>query len=123
MTTLREAAQQALEALETLVPTKGPSIYNSARDALRAALAEPVQTQQEKMMPITDDNGQALRPQYQVIERQGNWFLLYDQRQLGNSVRHEFRIQKLQHDIMLCPGITLAEAQRRFQEKVESDYE
>ena len=123
MTTLREAAQQALEALETLVPTKGPSIYNSARDNLRVALAEPVQTQQEKMMPITDDNGQALRPQYQVIERQGNWFLLYDQRQLGNSVRHEFRIQKLQHDIMLYPGITLAEAQRRFQEKVESDYE
>jgi hypothetical protein len=42
MTTLRDAAQQALEALETLVPTKGPSIYNSARDNLRVALAEPV---------------------------------------------------------------------------------
>lgn len=42
MTTLREAAQQALEALETLVPTKGPSVHNSARDALRAALAEPL---------------------------------------------------------------------------------
>ena len=40
MTTLRTAVQQALEALETLVPTKGPSIYNSARDALRAALAQ-----------------------------------------------------------------------------------
>ena len=40
MTTLREAAQQALEALETLVPTKGPSIYNSARDDRRAALAQ-----------------------------------------------------------------------------------
>ena len=40
MNPLREAAQQALEALETLVPTKGPSIYNSARDALRAALAQ-----------------------------------------------------------------------------------
>ena len=46
MSALREAAQQALEALETLVPTKGPSIYNSARDALRAVLAqqaEPVE--------------------------------------------------------------------------------
>ena len=39
---LEDAARQALEALETLVPTKGPSIYNSARDNLRAALAEPV---------------------------------------------------------------------------------
>ena len=46
MNDLRTAAQQALEALETLVPTKGPSIYNSARDDLRAALAqqaEPVE--------------------------------------------------------------------------------
>ena len=42
MSDLRTAAQQALEALETLVPTKGPSIYNSARDDLRAALTAPV---------------------------------------------------------------------------------
>lgn len=53
MTTItidRAVVQQALEALETLVPTKGPSIYNSARDALRAALAqqdEPVLVQGE----------------------------------------------------------------------------
>ena len=50
MSDLRIAAQQALEALETLVPTKGPSIYNSARDALRSALAqqdEPVLVQGE----------------------------------------------------------------------------
>ena len=43
MTTItlpRAVVEQALEALETLVPTKGPSIYNSARDALRAALAQ-----------------------------------------------------------------------------------
>ena len=46
MTDLHKAAQQALEALETLVPTKGPSVYNSARDALKVALAqqaEPVE--------------------------------------------------------------------------------
>jgi hypothetical protein len=36
----RAVVEQALEALETLVPTKGPSICNSARDALRAALAQ-----------------------------------------------------------------------------------
>ena len=41
MTDLRQAAQQALDALETLVPANGPSVYNSARDALRAALAAP----------------------------------------------------------------------------------
>jgi hypothetical protein len=77
----------------------------------------------ESAMPITDDNGQALRPQFRVIEQKGNWYLLYDQIQLGEAVRHEFRIQKLRHDIALYPGIPLAEAKKRFQEKVESDYE
>ena len=74
-------------------------------------------------MPITDDNGQALLKQYKVIEQQGNWFLLYDQMQVGEGVRHEFRIQKLRHDIALYPGITLIEAQKRFREKVEADHE
>ena len=79
--------------------------------------------QQEKTMPITDDNGKAIRYQYRVIEQRGNWFLLYDQHQLGNTVVHEFRIQKLKHDILLFPGITLAEAQKIFAEKVEADNE
>lgn len=74
-------------------------------------------------MPITDDYGQAMRPQYRVIEQCGKWVLLYDQHQLGKVVRHEFRIQKLTHDIALYPGITLAEAQKRFREKVEADNE
>ena len=74
-------------------------------------------------MPITDDHGQALRPQYRVIEQQGQWQLLYDQHQVGETVRHEFRIQKMTHDIALYPGITLAEAQKRFREKVEADNE
>ena len=74
-------------------------------------------------MPITDDNGQALRPQYRVIEQIGNWHLLYDQLQSGDTVRHEFRIQKLRHDIALYPGISLAEAQKRFRERVEADNE
>lgn len=90
----------------------------SSITALRAVLA-----QQKNEMPITDDNGQALRPQYRVIEQKGNWVLLYDQMQVGDSVRHEFRIQKLRHDVALYPGITLAEAQKRFHEKVDADHE
>ena len=78
---------------------------------------------QRNTMPITDDNGKALRPQYRVIEQRGNWILLYDQHQLGNTVPHEFRIQKLKHDIMLYTGISLAEATKRFHEKVEADHE
>lgn len=84
----------------------------------RAALA-----QQENKTPITDDHGKALLPQYQVIEQSGNWLLLYDQMQVGEKVRHEFRIQKLRHDVALYPGITLAEAQKRFRERVEADHE
>ena len=86
--------------------------------ALRAALA-----QQENKTPITDDHGKALLPQYQVIEQSGNWLLLYDQMQVGEKVRHEFRIQKLRHDVALYPGITLTEAQKRFRERVEADHE
>lgn len=130
MTDLRTAAQQALEALGLaklngkagLYPAETEEIADAITN-LRAALAEPVQTQQENKMPITDDNGQALRPQYRVIEQRGSWFLLYDQMQVGEAARHEFRIQKLRHDIALYPGITLAEAQKRFHEKVEADHE
>ena len=46
MSDLRTAAQQALEALETLVPRRGGDEYSRAAAALRAALAqqaEPVQ--------------------------------------------------------------------------------
>ena len=86
--------------------------------ALRAALAH-----QENKTPITDDHGKALLPQYQVIEQSGNWLLLYDQMQVGEKVRHEFRIQKLRHDVALYPGITLSEALKRFHEKVGADHE
>ena len=90
----------------------------SSITALRAALA-----QQENKMPITDDHGKALLPQYQVIEQRGNWVLLYDQMQVGEKVRHEFRIQKLRHDVALYPGTTLSEALKRFHEKVGADHE
>ena len=40
MSTLRKAAQQALEALETLVPRRGGDEYSRAASALRAALAQ-----------------------------------------------------------------------------------
>ena len=62
MTTLREAAQQALEALERpnagLVPHNGEwmSIQSIAIDALRVALAEPVQEQ-----PVCDECGKSKR--------------------------------------------------------------
>ena len=79
--------------------------------------------QQGNKIPITDDHGKALLPQYQVIEQRGNWLLLYDQLRNGEAVRHEFRIQKLRHNIALYPGISLAEAQKRFRERVEADNE
>ncbi len=95
-----------------LIPTK--DIYKEPE--------QPAQPQ-EKTMPITDDHGKAIQHQYRVIEQCGNWFLLYDQHQMGNTVMHEFRIQKLKHDIFLYRGITLAEAKKRFLEKVEADNE
>lgn len=73
--------------------------------------------------PLTDDNGKGLQPQYRVIEQHGRWQLVYDQHQIGNTVRHEFRILKLRHDIWLYPGISLIEAKKRFFEHVESDNE
>ena len=48
----RSTVEQALEALETLVPTKGPSIYNSARDALRTALAQQEEPSQEPVATL-----------------------------------------------------------------------
>lgn len=107
----RALVEQALRAAE-----QGATV--SSICILRAALA-----QQENKTPITDDHGKALLPQYQVIEQRGNWVLLYDQMQDGEKVRHEFRIQKLRHDVALYPGITLAEAQKRFRERVEADNE
>lgn len=41
---LRAAAQQALEALETLVPRRGGDEYSRAAAALRAALAQQAET-------------------------------------------------------------------------------
>lgn len=74
-------------------------------------------------LPITDDHGTPTRQQYRVIEKRRNWYLLYDQMQVGEKVRHEFRIVKMPHDLLLYPGITLDEAKRRFNEAVENDYE
>ena len=130
MTTLREAAQQALEALEMCRLNGSQYLYGNERDlvcsaikALRDALAQQAEPTEETTMPITDDHGKALLPQYRVIEQHGNWRLLYDQLQSGEAVRHEFRIQKLRHDVALYPGISLAEAQKRFRERVEADNE
>ena len=119
MTDLHKAAQQALEALEEYAPQHGrPDDMMVAITARRAA-----RVQQENKMPITDDHGKALLPQYQIVEKTGNWVLLYDQMQAGEKVRHEFRIQNLRHDIALYPGITLSEALKRFHEKVGADHE
>ena len=78
---------------------------------------------EKKKMPITDDHGKAIHDQRRVVEQKGNWQLIYNQHQIGNKVVHEFRIQKLRHDIVLYPGITLEEAKQRFSEKVEADNE
>ena len=74
-------------------------------------------------LPITDDNGQPTQRQYRVIEKRFNWYLLYDQHQLGNTVKHEFRIVQMPHNILLYPGISLAKAKKRFDEVVENDYD
>lgn len=111
------AMKQALEALEDIFGKNKVDV--GAINALRQAIEQA----EKKKMPITDDNGQAVQPQFRVIEQRGNWFLLYDQHVVGNLGRHEFRIQKLKHDIVLYSGITLEEAKKRFAEKVEADYE
>jgi hypothetical protein len=122
-----EAMKQALEALEDADQILadegyGHALQNEAITALRTAIEQAEQSK-EQMMPITDDNGQATSPQYRVIERRGNWLLLFDIHVVGNLARHEFRIQKLRHDIALYPEITLEEAKKRFTEKVEADNE
>ena len=120
----REIMQQALDAL-TRIWEDGLENYpvwahEAAIDNLRDRLAQP---ERQKTMPITDDHGNAIQCQRRVIEQRGKWFLLYDQHQVGNTVIHESRIRKVEHDIALYPGITLAEAQKLFLEKVESDHE
>ena len=50
MTTLRDAAQQALEALEGFAYHGRSEIWTEAISALRAALAEPVQE------PLTEED-------------------------------------------------------------------
>jgi hypothetical protein len=142
MTDLKKAAQQALEALEALdAPPSGVVDHyelDRRKQALRDALpctykceawpecACAAQQEQEPVkptMPITDDHGQAIKPQFQVIKAVGNWRLLYDQLCAGEAVRHEFRITKTTHDIALYPGISLADAIKRFDEKVEAEHE
>jgi hypothetical protein len=92
------------------------------RQALRTAIEQAL-SNKENIMPITDDHGVATTRQFRVIEQRGRWQLLFDMHQIGNTVHHEFRIQKLRHDIALYPGITLDEAKKRFAEKVEADRE
>jgi hypothetical protein len=118
-----EAMKQALEALEripiTTLTIQAEEGRTNAMKILRTAIAEA----EKKKMPITDDHGKAIHDQRRVVEQKGNWKLIYDQHQIGNKVVHEFRIQKLRHDIVLYPGITLEEAKQRFSEKVEADNE
>ena len=115
-----EALRMALKSLEFYYDLWKEKVDAEAIAAIKEALA---QTEREKTMPITDNNGKAIQPQYRVVEQRGNWFLLYDQHQVGNTVVHEFRIQKLKHNILLYAGITLEEAKKRFAEKVEADNE
>ncbi len=93
-----------------------------ARD-LERELAAATRERGPRGDDMTDDHGQPLKSPMRVIEQRGNWFLLYDQLQVGEAVRHEFRVQKIVHDVALYPGITLAEARNRFLKIVENDYE
>jgi len=92
------------------------------KQALRAAIEQAL-SNKENIMPITDDHGVATTRQFRVIEQRGRWQLLFYLHHIGNTVHHEFRIQKLRHDIALYPGITLDQAKKRFAEKVEADRE
>lgn len=96
---------------------------DSVEDLLKELEWQAKERGQENKMPITDDHGKAIKPQYQVVKTSGNWRLCYDQMQVGEAVRHEFRIRKMTHDIALYPGITLEEAIKRFDERVEADHE
>jgi len=110
-----EAMKQALEELSW-------HRFSRAEGILRIAIEQAL-SNKENIMPITDDHGVATTRQFRVIEQRGRWQLLFDMHQIGNTVHHEFRIQKLRHDIALYPGITLDEAKKRFAEKVEADRE
>jgi hypothetical protein len=96
--------------------------YDRCRQTLRTAIEQAL-SNKENIMPITDDHGVATTRQFRVIEQRGRWQLLFYLHHIGNTVHHEFRIQKLRHDIALYPGITLDQAKKRFAEKVEADRE
>lgn len=105
MTTLREAYDLIDRFLRNNLYDDDYAEYSEALELLSS---EPPQRK-----PLTDEHN----PQYQVIERQGRWQLVYDKQ------HHQFRIQKLRHDICLYPGIELIQAQKRFCEHVENDNE
>jgi len=71
----------------------------------------------------TDDHGKPIESQFRVVEQRGNWVLLFDASITGNAVKHEFRIQKLKHDIAIYPGASLEQATKMFNEKVVADNE
>lgn len=73
MTTLREAATAALEALESwarLAPDLALPEYDDAITALRAALAEPVQKPVAKYSDIVSDGGLDPRNRYDTAPPQ-----------------------------------------------------
>jgi hypothetical protein len=68
---------------------------------------------------LTDDHGKSILPQFRTIERIGDWELLYDQHQIGNTVQHVFRVHKLNKCVATYPGISLDSAKKLFAEYVE----
>jgi len=85
-------------------------------------------TEQEKIWynnwvkRITNDSGKCIRPQYNVIEKVGDWSLLCDIHVIGDRAVHEFRVEKLSYLIELYPGISLEEAKEQFKDIVRNDY-
>lgn len=106
------------EAFKEWVKQTG-NIGDGAKEAWQAAL-EYVRGSKRR---LTDDYGRSLCDQRRLVAERGKWRLLYDQHVLGNTAVHQFVIQKITHDVLLYPGITLQEAMQRFEEIVGADNE
>lgn len=67
-------------------------------------------------MGVTNDHGAAKVKQYRVIKSVGKWHLVADIHVIGDTAVHEFRIQRITHDIQIYPGASLDYALGRFDE-------
>lgn len=92
--------------------------YNKKRTAVVFRLEISERDQMEMIR-----QAKSAENQMRVIEQRGKWFLLYEQKVVDNKANHEFRIQKITHDIAIYSGATIEEAKARFFDKVSQDNE